>query len=159
MLSKRACTRRKTTYARSSARKLYRALTAKNYRMRSLKLGRSVRVADASDSIRFQLVYEHDQSVAGLWSTKEGWTKTYVIGMTHAGPVVASHTWPTDGPCAPSDSKLEFPQQDINQVDVEPFDYWALRVSWLLPNDMLKTPKKDRKAVRKVLTEIIQQDL
>lgn len=135
----RACDNYMGLYARSAARKLARALSGQGYRLDTLELPESVSANIDGQNVSYQILTEKDGRSAGVVDASRKARRSYVVTGTDQGPVMTSHLWPSradvaDGKeCRPISSRIEFPNVAVKSVDVEPFKYWGLRVSWHLP--------------------------
>jgi len=157
------CTERKTAYARSSARKLFRALSANDFQLQPVAL--KSRVAVAGDgvtklgAIRFKIAKEADGVVAGAVSEDPAFPDTFVIAMTSKGPIIARQVWPSSAeidagaPCKPKTSKIVFPKVSVKNVDMEPFKFWGMRVFWRLPSHLPSSAAKT--SAREVLASAV----
>lgn len=127
-------------YARSSARKLERALAGQRYQFEALHHSASVEVDDpAGHTHQFDVLFEKDGTAAGVVDQTRHARTSWAMVATDHGPVIASHRWPTrqavaaGAACKPVSSTIVYPRVPVSEVDVDPFKLWGLRVMWHLP--------------------------
>ncbi len=151
-------------YARSSARKLERALAGQRYKFEALAHTSSVTVAGKNKAKhRFDLLVEKDGTAAGVVDHARTFRRSYALASTDHGPVIASHRWPTrhaiasGATCKPVSSTIAYPKVPVAAVDVEPFKLWGLRVMWHLPKDVPAAVVHTRPMA--ALRQVIRHDL
>ncbi len=132
------CDRFMEDYLRSSARKMFRALN-RDYSLRSLDLPGTVPLDQNGESTTFEVFLESDDRVAALVDYGRRHTVTYLVADTTIGPIVVSQTWQdrrareSGQACEPILSAVEWPYTAANTVEIEPFQYWGLRIGWRIP--------------------------
>ncbi len=133
-------------YVESSARKLFRALSAQRLETQEITLPGWMMVdADTSsggtERVDFDVRRERSGRVIGLVDTDRDYRRTLIAAMTEKGPVVATQRWPPrdeleeDADCRPTGSEITYPQVDEAEVAIEPFEYWGMRVARRLPEE------------------------
>jgi hypothetical protein len=133
-----ACDQFMEEYVRSSARKMFRALN-REYTLRTLELPAQATLSNGTETLTFEVFTESDARVAGLIDVRREWTKTYLVADTRIGPVIVSQRWQprrsreAGQACEPVLSAVEWPLTAANTVEIEPFRFWGLRVSWRIP--------------------------
>ena len=146
-MSASGCYSHRELYAKSSARKLYRALRSKGWRLKDLAMSGPIEIERRDTKLQFQLFAQNEGKAAALVASS--WRETYAIVLTKYGPVIAAHRWPTKAElrsgkfaCEPVSSRIAFPGLEVTAVDVEPFEFWGLRVVWRLPNKLNRQARK-----------------
>ncbi|MGM0558378.1 MAG: hypothetical protein ACQEVA_18480 [Myxococcota bacterium] len=135
----RACDGYMKLYAQSASRKLARALSGQGYRLETLDLPDTVEADRNGQPTTYETYFEKDKRAAGLVDTSRRARRSFVVVGTQQGPVMTSHQWPARSDiangtrCRPTSSRIDFPRVAVRSVDVEPFKYWGLRISWHLP--------------------------
>lgn len=138
------CQEFKIRWSESSARKLYRALRYHGTGLEEVDLQPwvDVQMTSRRGPQPFSVHPQHDGKSVGVVPLDPAWTKSYVVAQTKQGPVVASQIWPSpaeldDGAtCRPVASQIEFPDERVVAVDIEPFRMWGMRVADKLPTPM-----------------------
>lgn len=154
------CDRFMEAYVRSSARKLWRALSRGDYDLRPIEL-ESLEVAEAAPEsdqpVTFEVLLEEQRDIAGVVDDSREFAQTYVVAVSDFGPIVVSQTWQPrhlrDQGCKPIASAVQWPRTVASSVDVEPFQYWGLRVAWRIPSVDNASPG-DR-TLKEVLKQVI----
>lgn len=156
--SLRACDGYMVLYARSASRKLARALSGQGYRLEALDLPETIEADRNGQPTTYATLFEKDRRAAGLVDTTRDARRSFVVVGTEQGPVMTSHLWPSRAEiangtrCRPTSSRIEFPRVAVRSVDVEPFKYWGLRISWHLPESFdAQSAHSDRDFVREVI--------
>jgi len=153
-------------HGESAARKLYRALSGNDYQVRKLGLGSTfeaeVSGADRSRSkVRFEVRTENDGRSAVLVPADHSLRRTLIVASTSNGPVIAVHRWPerseitSRGDCKPTGTRIAHPEVPADAVELEPFDFWGVRVLWRIPSNFRESePSVDQtsEAIRAVLS-------
>ena len=138
----RSCDNFMEDYARSSARKLTRALSGQGYGLETLELNETFAAKLPDGEATFEVFFEKKNRAAGVADETRAHRRTYTIVGTDQGPVVTSHLWPPQkeiargAECRPDSSRIEAPKVAVRAVDVEPFKFWGLRVTWHLPEQL-----------------------
>lgn len=156
-------------FARSSARKLYRALSGQGFDMKPIDLGGSIelkaRTSEGSrEMVTFDVLTQNDRLVAGFVDRAREYRRILIAAHTTDGPVVASQLWPvpTEVPstnaCRPVDSQIAVPPLTLGDLDIEPFKFWGLRIVWRLPRGY-ESDRKGPDALRDSLTEALKQPI
>ncbi len=138
-----SCDRYMIAYARSASRKLGRSLSGQKYELTELPSRTGFEASLAGDQTRqFEVVYEHDNAIAGLVEKTREHRTSYTITRTSTGPVITRHDWPEreaiasgKKECKPTSSAIMAPEVPVAAIDVEPFKFWGLRVVWHLPTE------------------------
>lgn len=155
-------------YGESSARKLYRALNGNDYEVRRVDLGDSftaeVRTAEGERSeLRFEVGKENDEKCAVLVAEDREYRRTLVVAMTSSGPIVTVQQWPersavaNGGDCRPTKTWIAHPDVPADRVEIEPFDYWGIRVLWRIPGDFSESDNSAgdmRETIRQTLSQM-----
>lgn len=139
------CDQYMTQYLESAGRKLYRALSGENFSLEKLGGRDHVEIAVPNSSgdqveTKFMVVPEKEGRVAALVDTERNHRRTAVLAMTDSGPVIAILDWPDRSEidqradCAPVQSRVARPPGTSDEIDIDPFKYWGLRVVWRIPN-------------------------
>lgn len=132
-------------YLESAGRKLYRALSGENFSLEKIDGRDHVEITVPSSSgdpieTKFTVVSEKEGRVGALVDANRDHRRTAVLAMTDSGPVVALLEWPDRSEidqradCAPVRSRVARPSGTSDEIDIEPFKYWGLRVVWRIPN-------------------------
>lgn len=162
----RECDRYVGSYARSSARKLWRALDRRDYALEPLELDGSIEIPgealDRDESVEFELLEIDSGPIAGVVDRTRQWEQTFVIARSRAGPIVVSQTWQprhlrVGQTCEPFTSAVEWPPLTASTVDIEPFEYWGLRAAW-----RIRDPDNTEEAnadVEEILTDVMRRHL
>ncbi len=156
------CDRFIEDYTRSSARKLWRGLNRGNwnYNLQVVPFSDPVEVKKEGEDekiIQFELFREADGRIVGAVDRQREWEFTYLIAMSSIGPIIVSQTWQprhlrdSGQACEPIASTVEWPISSAPSVDMEPFRYWGLRVSWRIP------PVDRAERVDKTPAEVLRQ--
>ncbi len=156
-------------FARSSARKLYRALSGQGFDMKPIDLGGSIelkaRTADGSrTTFTFDVLTQNDRLVAGFVDQAREYRRILIAADTTDGPVVASQLWPnpnevpSNNACRPVDSQIAAPPLTLGDLDIEPFKFWGLRIVWRLPRGY-EADRTGPDALRDSLTEALKQPI
>jgi len=156
-------------FARSSARKLYRALSGQGFDMKPIDLDDTIelkaRTADGSrKTFTFDVLRQNDRLVAGVVDRAREYRRILIAAHTTDGPIVASQLWPvpTEVPsknaCRPVDSQIAVPPLTLGDLDIEPFKFWGLRIVWRLPRGY-ESDRKGPDALRDSLTEALKQPI
>ena len=156
------CDRFIEDYTRSSGRKLWRSLNRGNwnYNLEVVPFSEPVevnRVGEDEKSIRFELFREADGRIVGAVDRQREWEYTYLIAFSSIGPIIISQTWQprhlrdSGQACEPIASAVEWPISSAPSVDIEPFRYWGLRVSWRIP------PVDRAEPVEQTPTEVLRR--
>lgn len=134
------------THGESSARKLYRALNGNDYDVEQVGLGPALE-AEVVDSegtrsrVRFEVGTENEGQSAVLVPADRSYRRTLVVARTASGPVVTIHRWPersnisSRSDCEPTQTRIAHPDVPADAVELEPFDYWGVRVLWRIPSE------------------------
>ena len=158
----RECDRFMESYVRSSARKLWRALSD-DYNLEPLQLDETLEFAGIApggdEPRRFEVLLEQDGKIAGVVDRTREFERTYIIAHARFGPIIVSQTWQPrhlrDQGCEPVGSAVEFPRTVAPTVDIEPFHYWGLRASWRIPSPEGAEPTDH--SVEEVLVDLIEE--
>lgn len=159
----RACDGYMELYARSAARKLGRALSGQGYALETVDLSSRLETNDGGQDVVYATFVEKEGHAVGLVDAERRARQSFVVVGTQQGLVVTSHNWPSrdaiaDGKkCRPVGSKIVFPEVAVRSVDVEPFKYWGLRISWHLPESFDVTPAEEHDAFVRTLIERVTQ--
>jgi hypothetical protein len=156
-------------FARSSARKMYRALSGQGFDLKPIDLGETVTLdATTSDGSRtpvtFDVLTENDGLVAGIVDTQRSYRRILIAAHTTQGPVVASQLWPDPGnvpstnACQAIDSQIAVPPLTLGDIDVEPFKFWGLRIVWRLPKGYQVSPEETA-SLEEALTDALKQSI
>ena len=159
------CDRFMEPYVRSSSRKLYRALVGHDFDLEELQLQDWVTTQVETRSgqkkkVEFEVFREKEGRVAGLVDTERDYRRTLVVAMTDSGPIIASQKWrPSDeidvkADCKPVGSRVEYPLVTLDEIDIEPFKFWGMRVLWRLPPSFSKG-QQDRKNLYDTIVEVM----
>ena len=138
------CDQYMEAYVRSSARKLGRALARGQGQLSTWEDEGVWEIARGDERgdppMRFTKVVEHDGRIAGLVDEQREWRETYVMAQTSSGPVIIAQRWQgrelreSGQECEPVQSEVISPPVVASTVEMEPFKYWGLRVSWRIPS-------------------------
>ncbi len=153
-------------YARSGARKLFRALDGHSIPIVALDWQDTIEISvegRLQESLELRVLREKEGQAIGLMRLGVD-TRTFVVVDTTMGPVVASLDWPkletieSRGACNPNGSRVEHPEVTTPDIDVFPFEFWGLRVFWRLPpafNPANNSPDTTsaREALQRMLSE------
>ena len=145
----RSCDHFMENYVRSSARKLARALSGQGYPLQTLTLNESFAAKLSAGEVTFEVFFEKEKRAAGIADQNRKHRRTYTIVGTDQGPVITSHIWPSrdaisrGAECRPENSRIEAPAVSVRHVDVKPFKFWGLRVTWHLPETFPDSLRKD----------------
>ena len=160
------CDRFIEAYLRSSARKVHRALGRGDYNLSPVDLDDvfevSTKVNEGSQSLEFETFREHDGRVVGVADRSREWVKTYIIAHAQFGPIVISQTWQprhlrdAGQACEPIYSNVEWPPLPGSTVDIEPFDFWGVRVVWRVP--WPESAKSTEQSAEEVLKQLLQEN-
>ncbi|MFW6058071.1 MAG: hypothetical protein ACOC9W_04370, partial [Persicimonas sp.] len=130
---------------------LGRSMGGQDYELTELtsRTGFEANVA-GEEARKFEVIYEHDNTIAGLVEKTREHRTSYTITRTSTGPVITRHDWPErqaiasgKKECKPTSSAIMAPEVPVAPIDVEPFKFWGLRVVWHLPSEF---PDSDRPA-------------
>jgi hypothetical protein len=154
-------------FARSGARKLFRAIDGHDLPIIALDWNETIEIpveGRIEESLTFRVLREKGGKAIGLVGLGVD-NRTFVLVETTLGPVVASLTWPnletieSRGACKPNGSHVEFPEVATPTIDVIPFEFWGLRVFWRLPPSFNPaTSVSETTAPREVLQRILSSD-
>ena len=162
------CNRFMEPYVRSSARKLYRALSGHDFELQELNLQNWIDVKVRTPSgeektVEFEVHREKDRKVAGLVDTDRSYRRTLIVAMTDSGPLIASQKWPKKSEienraaCQPLTSRVEYPVVPLDEIDIEPFKFWGMRVLWRLPTSY-KKGRQNRENLYKTIVDVMSSE-
>lgn len=156
----RACDNYMSLYAQSASRKLARALSGQGYGLQTLDLPDEIAADNGGQNTSYTTYSEKKGRAAGLVDSSRRARRSFTVVGTEQGPVMTSHLWPSRAEiaggarCRPVSSRIEFPDVAVRSVDVEPFKYWGLRVSWHLPEKFdASSSDPDESVVRRVIAQ------
>lgn len=159
------CDRYIEAYVRSSARKMHRAMSRGEYQLEPVELSDPLQVdgeaLNTSDEMRFDLFSEEGGELVGVIDRRREWEQTYLVAQASFGPIVVSQTWQarhlrdSGQACEPIYSTVEWPSLPAPTVDIEPFEYWGLRVVWRVPSP--EAASSTERSVEQVLLEVMGQ--
>lgn len=135
------CQRLMADYAASAARKLYRALSGQHYELRRLDDRSAFRAAVTKTVGEPRIGFQKDGKIAHIIDLGDR-RATFAAAWTEAGPVIAGHLWPTPAQlaggkaCRPIASRTFFPKLSLDEVDIDPFKWWGMRIVWRIPRQL-----------------------
>ncbi len=153
------CDRFMEAYSRSSARKIGRALVRGEGRLSAFEQEEELTVRAKVDGeereVVFEVFLEHGGRVKALVDEQREWRETYFVAQTPSGPVVISQRWQrrhlreAGQECEPITSHVISPPVIASTIELEPFEYWGLRVAWRIPGQ--DSDKFEAKALESIL--------
>ncbi len=156
------------SYARSSARKLYRALNGQGFELEKVQLQDWIDVdvrtpSGEVETVEFGVYREKGGRAAGLADSEREYQRTLIVASTGVGPVVVSQKWPafdelgSRSECRPISSRIEYPQVATDSIDIKPFKFWGLRVIWRLPKAFAEGDH-DRENLYETMVEVMSSE-